>query len=95
MTLAAVDEGILRLTKFRSPDPEAWYFGKKALGVDVYDDYARILDANIAAPTRVGGDQIGGEGLTVVPTKTVALYSGPVDIDAQRRGRGAARIAEL
>lgn len=80
LTLSAVDEGILRLTRFASPDPVGHYYGKKALGVDIRDDYGRILHANLGAPTRFGGDQIGGEGLTVVPTKSVALYSGPVTV---------------
>ncbi len=82
LTLAAVDEGILRLTKFNSPDPVDYYFGKKALGVSQYDDYGRLLDPNLGAPAeiRTGGDQLGGEGLSVVPTKTVALFSGIVEV---------------
>ncbi|HOP18715.1 MAG TPA: MG2 domain-containing protein, partial [Amphiplicatus sp.] len=82
LTLSAVDEGILRLTKFASPDPVDYYYGKKRLGVDIRDDYGRILHANLGAPTRFGGDQLGGEGLTVVPTKSVALYSGLVTVGA-------------
>ena len=87
MTLAAVDEGILQLTKFQSPDPVDYYFGKKALGVDIYDDYGRLLDPNMGLPAevRTGGDQLGGEGLSVVPTKTVALFSGKLDVG--RSGR--------
>ena len=83
LTLAAVDEGILLLTGFDSPEPTDWFFGKEALGVDLYDDYGRLLDPNqgAAAPIRSGGDQIGGAGLTVVPTKTVALFSGIVEFD--------------
>ncbi|MBY0420911.1 MAG: hypothetical protein K2Q06_01320, partial [Parvularculaceae bacterium] len=80
LTLAAVDEGILRLTKFKSPDPKEYYYGKKALGVELRDDYGRILNANLGAPTKFGGDQLGGEGLTVVPTKSVALFSGVVKL---------------
>ena len=82
VTVAAVDEGILALTRFASPDPQSWYFGQTALDVDLYDDYGRLLDPNqgAAAPVRQGGDQIGGAGLTVVPTRTVALFSGPVEV---------------
>lgn len=85
VTLAAVDEGILRLTKFSSPKPNDWYFGKKAMGLSLYDDYGRLLDPNLGLPAEVrsGGDQLGGEGLSVVPTQTVALFSGIVEI-----GRG-------
>ena len=84
VTVAAVDEGILLLTRFASPDPVDWYFGQRALDVDLYDDYGRLLDPNqgAAAPVRSGGDQIGGAGLTVVPTQTVALFSGPVAFNA-------------
>ena len=83
VTVAAVDEGILLLTRFDSPDPIDWYFGQRALDVSLYDDYGRLLDPNqgAAAPVRSGGDQIGGAGLTVVPTQTVALFSGPVEFD--------------
>lgn len=81
LTIAAVDEGILRLTKFASPDPVEYYYSKKRLGVDVRDDYGRILDANLGAAARFGGDQLGGEGLTVVPVKSIALFNGPVQVN--------------
>lgn len=86
LTLAAVDEGILQLTKFRSPDPVAHYFGRKALGVELHDDYGRLLDPNMGLPAevRVGGDQLGGEGLTVVPTRSVVIFSGLVEVKGGR-----------
>ncbi|MCB9961090.1 MAG: alpha-2-macroglobulin [Hyphomonas sp.] len=92
LTLAAVDEGILRLTKFKSPDPVSYYYGKKALGVELYDDYGRLLDPNMGLPAevRTGGDQLGGEGLTVVPVKSVALFSGLVDVG--RSGKAKIRF---
>lgn len=84
VTLAAVDEGILQLTRFQSPDPTDWFYGRRRLAVELRDDYGRLLDPNqgAAAPVRSGGDQIGGAGLTVVPTRTVALFSGPIAFDA-------------
>lgn len=88
MTLAAVDEGVLLLTRHGSPDPVDFIFGKERLGVDLLDDYGRVLDPNLgaAAALRSGGDQIGGAGLSVVPTKTVALFAGPVQLNSQGRG---------
>ncbi|MGJ8564567.1 MAG: alpha-2-macroglobulin family protein [Alphaproteobacteria bacterium] len=82
MNFAAVDEGILQITKYKSPDAANFFFGKKALGVDIRDDYGRMLNPNLGAPAiaKTGGDSLGGEGLTVVPTKTVALFSGPVQV---------------
>ncbi|MDP3459705.1 MAG: MG2 domain-containing protein, partial [Hyphomonas sp.] len=92
LTLAAVDEGIFQLTKFKSPDPVAYYFGRKALGVELHDDYGRLLDPNMGLPAevRVGGDQLGGEGLTVVPTKSVVIFSGLVEV---KNGRAKIPLA--
>jgi uncharacterized protein YfaS (alpha-2-macroglobulin family) len=92
VTVAAVDEGILRLTKAASPDPVGWYFGKRAFSVDYRDDYGRLLDANLGAPANVnfGGDELGGEGLTVTPIKTVALWSGIVTTGMD--GRATVRL---
>ncbi len=92
VTVAAVDEGILMLTGFDSPDPVDYFFGKRRLGVALHDDYGRLLDPNqgAASALRTGGDQIGGAGLSVVPTKSVALYSGPVQLD--RNGRATVTL---
>jgi uncharacterized protein YfaS (alpha-2-macroglobulin family) len=35
---------------------------------------------------RSGGDQIGGAGLSVVPTRTVALFSGAVELGRDAAG---------
>ena len=87
VTLAAVDEGILRLTHHRNPDPISWYFSKRALGLVYRDDYGRLLDPNLGAATAVsfGADEIGGAGLANVPIRTVALWSGVVHTDASGR----------
>ena len=84
LTLAAVDEGVLRLTHQENPDPLKWYFGKRALTLDYRDDYGRLLDPNLGAPAAVnyGGDELGGESLTTTPIKTVALWSGVVETGA-------------
>ncbi|HEY8003858.1 MAG TPA: alpha-2-macroglobulin [Phenylobacterium sp.] len=84
VTLAAVDEGILRITRFQSPDPIKWYFGKRALSLNYRDDYGRLLDPNLGAAANVnfGADEVGGEGLTTTPIRTVALWSGAIETDA-------------
>ena len=84
LTLAAVDEGILQLTSFESPDPAGFYFGKRHLAVDIRDDYGRLIsgEGQVGA-IRQGGDSIGGAALAVVPTRTVALFSGFLEVDAQ------------
>ncbi|HWE72795.1 MAG TPA: alpha-2-macroglobulin [Stellaceae bacterium] len=90
VTLAAVDEGILQLTRFKTPDPADFFFGKRRLGIDIRDDYGRLLDNSAAlGRLREGGDAaIGGAPLPVVSTRTVALFSGPVRVAAN----GTARV---
>lgn len=84
LSVAAVDEGILQLTRFVTPDPGKFYFGQRRLAVDIRDDYGRLLDGNQGevGAIRSGGDSMGGKGLPVVPTRSVALFKGPVKVDA-------------
>ena len=91
VTLAAVDEGILQLTRFQTPKPAEFYFGKRKLGLDMRDDYGRLLDthADDLGRLRTGGDAGDIGGLDIVPTRTVALFSGPVKLD----DKGEAKIA--
>src|SRR5262249_32229302 len=67
LTLSAVDEGILQLTRFESPAPSRFYFGKRRLGVEIRDDYGRLItgEGDVGA-IREGGDSIGGAALPVV-----------------------------
>jgi alpha-2-macroglobulin len=93
VTLAAVDEGILQLTRFPTPDAAAYLFGKRRLGLDIRDDYGRLLDASAdPGSIREGGDSanaapLGGQGLEVRSTRAVSLFSGPVQLDGDRMAR--------
>ncbi len=83
VTLAAVDEGILRLTQFVSPDPAAHYLGRLGLGLDIRDDWGRLIQPAEGTPTllRQGGDE-GSVVLPEVPQHTVTLFAGPVQAGA-------------
>jgi uncharacterized protein YfaS (alpha-2-macroglobulin family) len=88
VVLAAVDEGILQLTRYRTPDPFEHVFGKRRLGLELRDDYGRLIDgrAGTRGAIRAGGDSgLGGKGLDVVPVKIVSLFHGPIALDAQGR----------
>ncbi|OYQ34514.1 hypothetical protein CHU95_10855 [Niveispirillum lacus] len=87
VTLAAVDQGILQLTRFTTPKPQEHFLAKRQLGVSMRDDYGRLIRAQAQSDDQ-GGDGFGGRGLDVVPTRTVALFSGIVPLDA----RGKANI---
>ncbi len=97
VAIAAVDEGILGLTNYQSPNPVDYFFGRRALGVILRDDYGRLLNPNLGAPTvaRQGGDGLGGEGLTVVPTRTVSLFSDVVRLDGSGRATIALEIPDF
>ncbi|WP_135468439.1 alpha-2-macroglobulin family protein [Crenalkalicoccus roseus] len=91
LTLAAVDEGILRLTGFASPDPLAHATGQRRLGVDIRDDYGRLIppQEGEAALLRQGGDGLLEAAALDIPQRTVALFSGPVRVAAD----GTATVA--
>jgi len=83
VTLAAVDEGILQLTDFASPDPAGHFLAKRALGLEMRDDYGRLLTPTDApeGKLRQGGGAGGAAGLPVVPITIVSLFQGPVAVD--------------
>jgi uncharacterized protein YfaS (alpha-2-macroglobulin family) len=79
VTLATVDEGILGLTQFQTPDPLGHYFGQRVLGVGIHDDWARLLTPAGAANTILrqgaGGGEEGATG--PIPQVIVSLFAGP------------------
>lgn len=59
-TLAVVDEGLLGLTRFQTPDPWNTFYAREALGVKTWDLYDEVLGAFGGAMERVLS--IGGDG---------------------------------
>ncbi|HOX07813.1 MAG TPA: MG2 domain-containing protein [Planctomycetota bacterium] len=63
VVLAAVDEGVLALTGFRSPDPFGAFFAPRRLSVREHDMYSRLapelLVWKAARPAAPGGDSGG------------------------------------
>lgn len=58
-TLAMVDEGLLDLTRFKTPDPWKRFYSREALGVktwDLYDNVMGAFGARIERLLAVGGD---------------------------------------
>jgi hypothetical protein len=91
VTLAAVDEGILQLTDFQTPDPVGYFFGKRRLGVEVRDLYGNLIDGREGrrGAIRSGGDAdaMGRRGAPPPTIQLVALFSGVVRLDAEGRAR--------
>ena len=92
VTLSAVDVGILNITRFASPDPHGFYFGKLRYGHDLYDVYGRLIEkmAGQKGKLKWGGDA-APKPTKSMPKKVrlVDLFSGPVALDAN----GEAEIA--
>jgi uncharacterized protein YfaS (alpha-2-macroglobulin family) len=94
VTVAVVDEGILQLTGFETPRPDAFYHGKRRLGVELRDAYGALIDGRDATfgRLRTGGDAAGrhAPGLPDKTVKPLAFFSGPVDLDDD--GRATVRV---
>ncbi|WP_158319801.1 alpha-2-macroglobulin family protein [Acetobacter cibinongensis] len=90
VAISAVDQGILSLTHFTPQDMFAALYGKPRLGVDMLDNYgALLLSTAQAGQIRSGGDSAAANdaaGPQVHSTQSVALFSGPVTLDAAGHG---------
>jgi alpha-2-macroglobulin len=89
VTLAAVDEGVLQLTRFAAPDPLTHFMGKRMLGIDIRDDWGRLIAPadGVATVLKQGGDE-DTAGPRKIPQQVVALFTAPV----QAGPDGVARI---
>ena len=95
LTLSVVDEGLLDITQFSTPDPWRAFFGKLRLGLHISDLFGDVIGVNIGDVFKtfaIGGDA----ALTAyrrdrLPEeqkqrfKSVSLFEGPVATDDQGR----------
>lgn len=85
VTVAAVDVGVLNLTRFETPAPESWFYAQRLLGVEYRDLHGRLIDGMRAerGALRSGGDG-SGAGMQGNPPveETLSLFSGIVKTDA-------------
>jgi len=59
-TLAVVDEGLLDITNFKTPDPWSTFFAREALGIkswDVYDQVMGAYNGQFQHILAIGGDE--------------------------------------
>uniref|UniRef100_UPI0002559AD1 alpha-2-macroglobulin family protein n=1 Tax=Ochrovirga pacifica TaxID=1042376 RepID=UPI0002559AD1 len=86
-TLAIVDEGLLDLTRFKTPNPWDYFNAKEALGVktwDMYDDVIGAFGGTLNQVFSIGGDV----GLAAAKTqkanrfKPVVIFKGPFSLEA-------------
>jgi uncharacterized protein YfaS (alpha-2-macroglobulin family) len=84
-TLAIVDDGLLDLTNFKTPNPWTEFYAREALGIRTWDMFDEVLGAfggKYSALFSIGGD----ESLNPANTKAnrfkpVVKYAGPFVLD--------------
>lgn len=86
-TIAIVDDGLLDLTRFKTPNPWDLFFAREALGVktwDVYDDVIGAYGGKINQVFSIGGDAelSAGKAKKADRFKPVVMFLGPFDLPA-------------
>jgi uncharacterized protein YfaS (alpha-2-macroglobulin family) len=81
-TVALVDEGLLDLTNFKTPNPHTSFYAREALGVKTWDLYDYVIGAYGGGLERIlsiGGDQAlnNNKNITVNRFKPVVKFLGP------------------
>ena len=92
-TIAVVEEGLLDLTNFRTPQPHNYFYAKEALGVKTWDMYNSVIGAyggRIEAVLGIGGD--GALSGTVKDVKAnrfapVSMVFGPYELKAGKKNK--------
>lgn len=86
VSLAAVDEGVLSVTDFKTPNPFAWFFAPRRYLMEMRDIYSNIINNlnDATAQLRFGGsdDAAGGVHPTTDVT-IVSLFKQPVTLNEQ------------
>ncbi len=75
-TLAIVDEGLLGITRFKTPNPWDAFYSKEALGVRTWDFYDQVIGAIAQKNPHVFA--IGGDGEAMDPGKQKAIRFKPM-----------------
>ncbi|RMF27094.1 MAG: alpha-2-macroglobulin, partial [Bacteroidetes bacterium] len=92
-TIAIVDEGLLDLTRFPTPDPHAAIYAKEALGVKTWDLYDEVLGAYGGQLERLlsigGGQELerSADRRRARRFQPVVLCAGPFLLEAGRTRR--------
>jgi len=86
-TVAIVDEGLLDLTNFKTPDPHEGFYAREALGVKTWDMFDYVIGAyggGLEKILSIGGDEAinKNQNLSVNRFKPVVKFLGPYRLEA-------------
>ncbi|MDE1148586.1 MAG: alpha-2-macroglobulin [Azospirillaceae bacterium] len=76
LVLSAVDQGVLDLTGYKTPDPEGWFYGQRQLGVDIHDVYGRLTAPHGAPSAPPPAAAPSSDSVPPRGAPVVALYTG-------------------
>ncbi|WP_108808030.1 alpha-2-macroglobulin family protein [Aquimarina spinulae] len=84
-SIAIVDEGLLDLTRFKTPNPWNSFYAREALGVktwDVYDDVIGAYGGSINQVFSIGGDAEAGGSKSKKANrfKPMVVFEGPFEL---------------
>ncbi len=88
--IAVVDEGLLDLTRFKTPDPHAAFYAREALGVKSFDLFDYVIGAwggDLERILTIGGDADAGptKQKTANRFKPVVTYLGPFHLSSGQK----------
>jgi uncharacterized protein YfaS (alpha-2-macroglobulin family) len=91
-TLAIVDEGLLDLTRFRTPDPWKHFYAREALGVRTWDLYDQVIGSfgqQLQRVLALGGSDEGAKGDAARANrfKPVVRFVGPFKLERGKKAR--------
>jgi len=77
VTLAAVDNGVLQISAFETPDPYSHFYAKRALEVNGYDLYPLLFPETRPSLSSTGGDEEGDmkKRINPMPAKRIKIIS--------------------
>src|SRR6185437_2055174 len=86
-TIAIVDEGLLDITNYKTPNPHETFYAREALGVKTWDLFDYVIGAYGGGLERIlsiGGDGTAGtnRNVSVNRFKPVVKFMGPFHLDA-------------
>ena len=84
-TLAIVDDGLLDLTNYKTPDPWSEFYAREALGIRTWDMFNLVIGAytgNYSSLFSVGGDEmLKAQDPKANRFRPVVKYLGPFSLD--------------
>lgn len=86
-TIAIVDEGLLDLTNFKTPDPHNSFYARESLGVKTWDLFDNVIGAygsDLGRILSIGGDQalVKNQNISVNRFKPIVKFMGPFHLNS-------------